>query len=91
MAIFFSGDICFEDFTYLNGQCLKKIVGDDADGIDNSCKDESLGFGSLITGIPDALLMVDDFDDIFEEPKNFSGVDQFRKSSNRTINFSNYF
>ena len=59
---------------------MKKIAGDD-----NSCKVESLGFGSFITGIPDALQMVDDFDDIFDDPKNFSGVDQFRKSSKRTL------
>ena len=44
-----------------------------------------VGFGSFITGIPDALQMVDDFDDIFDDPKNFSGVDQFRKSSKRTF------
>ena len=53
----------------------------DEDEMANICQSESLGFGSMVTGIPDPLNMVGSYDEVFKESKNFSQVDQFRKSS----------
>ena len=50
LLIYCLGDVCFENFTYLHGKCVKSISGT-ASEVQTKCRRDTYDFGSIINGI----------------------------------------